>query len=120
MKQIIYITLILFINIWLSASVNGQGELINPIGQTDIFGVIHAITNFLMWVGAPIAVIIILYGAFQLITAAGNPEKIEGGKRAIWWAIAGIVIILLGYGITAVVANFFGYQGDVPPPVSPE
>ena len=114
--------LILIVSLIVPFMISAQDqELINPLGSTStVWQVLEAISGFLMWVGAPIAVIMILWGAFQMITAAGNPEKIETGKRTIWWAIIGLIVILLSSGIIYAITNFFGADTPELNPITPQ
>lgn len=54
-----------------------------------------AIINALISVSGLIAVGMLIYGAFTLISAVGDPEKIEKGQKMITGAIVGLVIIIL-------------------------
>jgi len=41
-----------------------------------------------------IAVLLIIFGAFQIILASGNPEKIQQGKQIITSALTGVLFII--------------------------
>lgn len=69
--------------------------------------VAKAIGLVLIIAGA-IAVLYLIYGGIEYITAGGDPEKATKGRTAIVNAIIGIVIIALAYLIVAVVANALG------------
>ncbi len=49
-----------------------------------------------------VAVVIILYGGFKWMTAAGNEEKVEEAKKLIGAGIIGLIIILTAYSIVLV------------------
>ncbi|MEK7629941.1 MAG: pilin [Patescibacteria group bacterium] len=84
------------------------GGLCNPLGDTnDISDLIHKIVNWLVTLSAPIAVGMIVWGAFQMIFAAGDPEKFKTGKKTILYTLIGYAIILIGWGITSIITNFF-------------
>lgn len=57
---------------------------------------------FLGLLGA-IALVLILYGGFMIMTAAGNDEKVETGKDILTYAVIGLIIILTAYSITTFV-----------------
>jgi len=40
------------------------------------------------------------------ITSSGDPTKIENAKKTLVWAIVGIVVAFLAYGIVNLVASF--------------
>lgn len=57
------------------------------------------IVNWLLGFLGLIAVVMIIYGGFLYVTAAGNDEKIGKAKKIIMYAIVGIVVILLSFAI---------------------
>ncbi len=52
---------------------------------------------------ALIAVIMIIFGGFQWLTAAGDDERISSAKRTISSAIIGLVIVFLAWSIVSFV-----------------
>ena len=56
---------------------------------------IPLIVNWAIGVGGGIAFLMLLYGAFTLITAGGNPEKVQEGKSIISSAVGGLFFIIL-------------------------
>ena len=74
---------------------------------TNIYGtdkpLSEQITSIIQWVLgflALVAVIMIIYGGFIWLTAAGNEERVGQAKKIISAAINGLVIILLAWAIT--------------------
>ncbi|MBU0707010.1 hypothetical protein KKG41_01425 [Patescibacteria group bacterium] len=66
------------------------------------------ITNIIQWaLGflALVAVVMIIYGGFTWLTAAGNEERVEQAKKVISAAIIGLIIILLAWAIVWFVAQ---------------
>lgn len=57
------------------------------------------IVNFFLTFLGLIAVVMIIYGGFLYVSAAGNQEKIESAKKIIMYAVIGIVVILLSFAI---------------------
>ena len=64
-----------------------------------------AVQNILLPVVGIIAVLFIIIGGFQLITARGNEEQAEAGKKTLTNAIIGLSIVILSYVIVVVVIN---------------
>lgn len=68
---------------------------------------INKIVNYSMGIGGIIAFLLIVFGGFQIILSAGNPERVKAGKEMITSAIAGLLLIifavfilrLIGYDI---------------------
>lgn len=50
-----------------------------------------------------VAVVLVLYGGFVYMTAGGNEEKVEQGKKILMNAGIGLIIILSAYGIVSFV-----------------
>jgi hypothetical protein len=57
------------------------------------------IIGWLLFFGAVIAVVYLIWAGYQYITAGGDPEKATKAKTAIINAIIGIVVIILSYAI---------------------
>ena len=88
------------------AQIDTGGTLPDQFGLgtgTDVKGAIINIVKFLLTFLGLIAVIIILYGGFQWMTAAGNEEKITSARGTLTAGLIGLVIILAAYAITAFV-----------------
>lgn len=66
--------------------------------QTLILFVGNIVSQLLLFVGALIIVYLIVAGA-NYIFAFGKDERIEKGKRGVFWAIMGLLTILLSYAI---------------------
>lgn len=52
---------------------------------------------FLRWaigIGGGIAFLLIIFGGFQIITSAGNPERIKAGKEQLTSAIFGLLFLV--------------------------
>ncbi len=60
--------------------------------------------RFLVSIAGGFALLFILFGAFTITTAAGNPEKLESGKTIIISAIAGLIFLIL----SVVILHFVG------------
>ena len=56
---------------------------------------IPKIVNWAVGVGGGIAFLMLLYGAFTLITAGSSPEKVQEGKSIIGSAVSGLFFIIL-------------------------
>jgi hypothetical protein len=79
-------------------------EISNPLGTTSslpalltkIFREVRVIVSFII-------PLIVIWGAFQMLFAAGNPEKFASGRNTIVYSIIGYVIILAAEGIARIV-----------------
>lgn len=64
------------------------------------------ILHLFLLVAGGVAVIYLMIGAFNYLTAFGNEERASTGKKIITWAIVGIVVIVLAEFIIYTVWNF--------------
>jgi len=66
----------------------------NPLGEgTEISDIIAKITNLLAGIGSGVAVIMIIWGGIQYMTAGGSEENVAKAKKTITWAIVGLAIL---------------------------
>jgi hypothetical protein len=73
------------------------------LGTKDIReGVMNVVTALLGFLGI-IAILIILWGGFKWMTAAGNEEKVGEAKKILTAGIIGLVIIFVSYALAAFV-----------------
>jgi hypothetical protein len=83
-------------------------QLTPPIPSTTICQLIESIINGLMMLGAPVASIMVLWGAFQMLFAADDAEKFSGGRRTILYAVIGYGIILVSRAIIYIIMDVLG------------
>lgn len=81
-----------------------SGEIATELGgsldtslEPGIFaiGLINAVLGFL----GVIALCLVIYGGFTIMTAAGNDDKVQQGRKVLQWAIVGIVLIISSFSI---------------------
>jgi len=82
-----------------SNAVVGLPQLCTP--QTAIANVIALLLQF----AALIAVVFLMIGGFWYLTAAGNEEQSEKGRKALTSAIIGLIVIIMAYAVVRVIAN---------------
>jgi len=70
------------------------------------------VTNFVLGFLGLIAVLIIIYGGFLYLTAAGKEEQATKGKNSLTYAIIGIVIILGSYAIVNTILLSASPEGE--------
>ncbi|MCX6796069.1 MAG: hypothetical protein NTW06_01065 [Candidatus Falkowbacteria bacterium] len=64
------------------------------------------IVQYLMTFLAIIAVIIILWGGFQWLTAGGNEDRVGSAKKTIIAGVIGLIIIIAAFAIVTLVVGF--------------
>ncbi|MBI2010940.1 MAG: hypothetical protein HYS89_01770 [Candidatus Colwellbacteria bacterium] len=83
-------------------------KLENPLEVGSVEEVLDTIAGFLFTISIPLLTVMILLGGFFILTAAGNPQRLQKGKQIIVWGIIGFVIILLAGGVSTLVSNILG------------
>lgn len=83
-------------------------EIKNPLKFESIPELINAIINAIFWIAVVLAPLMILVGAFYFMTAAGDPKRVETGKKVILWTIVGLAVILFSRGIISVIRTILG------------
>ncbi len=66
----------------------------NPTSVPVIIGTI--IKSALGIVGA-LTLLMLVWGGFQWLTSAGNPEKVKSGMQTMLWAIIGVILVFASY-----------------------
>lgn len=84
----------------------GPITLTNPLGGTsDIRDLIQRFATILRDFATPVAVLMILFGAFRILTAAGDPAKFETGKKILLYTAIGYAIVFIGWGIVSIIES---------------
>ncbi len=88
----------------------GSGTLILPGSETTserglLDKLLPSITRTIIALAGALAVLFMIYGGIQILTAYGKPDKIEAAKKTITWAIAGLLIAILSYSIVSIIGG---------------
>lgn len=75
------------------------------LGTSDLESTVIKIIQWVLGFLGLIAVIMILIGGFQWMTAGGNEEKVASAKKVISAAVIGLIIILLAWAIVIFVVT---------------
>jgi hypothetical protein len=84
---------------------SGQITLTNPIASTDFITLITTVAEWLIKAGTAVLALVIVVGAFQMLLAAGKPEKFKTGQKTIIYGVIGYVILLLSGGIAFIIKD---------------
>jgi len=73
-----------------------KGNAWTAIGciETTPEGFIQRFLNLGVGIAGGIAFLLILFAGFQMMTSAGNPEKLNAGKELLTAAISGLILIV--------------------------
>ena len=83
-------------------------SLDNPIEQSDIgpSGLIGLFIKSALGLVGGLTLVMVVYGGFLWLTAAGNKEKIEMGSKTMLWAVIGLILTLGSYLLVDTVINY--------------
>ena len=91
--------------------VSGGFKITSPwAGVNNIFDLLDKITDFLLNVSVPIAVILIIYAGVLFLTSAGNTARIGQAKNILWYTILGFAVILIGKGFYLLIESILNLQ----------
>ncbi len=86
-------------------------ELPNPLKVKSLQDLFTAVIRGLWPILMAIATVMVLYGAYQIMSSAGDPGKVENGKKTILYAAIGVALLLLSSAIIFILQNLLGYTG---------
>ncbi len=84
------------------------GGSINPLVATTTVGLIKDITDRIFIYLSALAVLFVMIGGFNILTAAGSPTQVTKGRKIIVFTIIGYALILLARGIALLIVRILG------------
>ena len=86
-------------------------EAENLLETTDVVEILQRIIDALtFYIAPPVAVLMIIVGAFQMLSAGGDPEKFSKGKKTILYAAVGFAILLVADLLIGLAQEILGVQ----------
>lgn len=70
------------------------GGICNPITSRTFMDLVSKISEIVLMIGIPVAVMFIIYAGFLFVTARGSEEKVTKARQTFTWAIIGTAILL--------------------------
>jgi len=98
------VNIIVFV-VLLSFGTLAYAQITNPIGANDFPSLLANITKAAGGLIASIGVIMLIVAGIFYLTSAGSAERIGVAKKALIYAVVGIVIGLAADGIATAVSN---------------
>jgi len=109
MKKILIIFILFSLGVSFPLLTNGV-DFDNPIEHESFGDLIDAIVDFIFNIAVIVVPLMVIIGAFHLLTAAGDPKKIATGKTIIIYTLIGLAVILLAKGLIAVLEDVLGIK----------
>lgn len=69
---------------------------------------IHRLINWALWMAAFVALIVVIYGGFQMLTAAWDDAKFKSWKAAMKKVAIGLIWIWVSWMIVSLIFRFIG------------
>ncbi|MBI4091686.1 MAG: hypothetical protein HY427_00540 [Candidatus Levybacteria bacterium] len=83
------------------------GEVATDLGcvPTDPIGFVERFYAIGLGFIGMVGVLFIIVGGYYIITSAGNPERLATGRSFIFYALAGIMLAVLGFVFIQIVTG---------------
>lgn len=85
-----------------------QPNLTNPAEPAE--GLISQLIGILTIVGVIFFIIQIIFAGYSMMSAQGDPKKIEAGRKRLTDGILGITIVVVALGVGAFIATLLGIK----------
>lgn len=77
-------------------------------GEEAFIELVENIYNFAFPLAVFVSFVLLVYGAYKLITSGGDPDRLNEAREIITNAILGVLMIGLGIGVLYVIARGLG------------
>ncbi|MDH3324739.1 MAG: pilin [Candidatus Peregrinibacteria bacterium] len=78
----------------------------------DITNIIQNILTTLTYAASAVAIFMIIWNAFTIVTATGDNDTISKAKKGLTWSFVGLLGIIFAYVIVSTII-MFTYAGEV-------
>ena len=80
------------------------------LGPDSVAILIGILRDWVFTIILALASLVVLIGAFNILTAGGDAAKVTAGRNWIVWGIVGLVIAILARGLLTLACTFVGYS----------
>lgn len=87
---------------------NALGQEGAVSSQDTLIGVVVRLIQWVAWIVGLLAVLMGLYAGILFITASGDAAKIEKARGILLYAIVGIVVAIIAFGLVAISTAIIG------------
>lgn len=91
-------------------------NITNPLkgGPNDLFDIINIVTQWILYISIPLAVLWIMYAGFLMLTAGPKPENFKKGRDILTYTVIGLAIIFIGKGFVSLIISVIQLGGTSP------
>ena len=82
------------------------GVICNPLGSDSLTVLIDRVIDFLLFLAAPIAVLMTVYAGFLFITGGDKPEQVKKARNTLLWVVVGVIVLILSKSVVVFVNSF--------------
>jgi hypothetical protein len=82
---------------------SSQGNFFNPLEKDTLPELLAGVLRILFALIGTVAVIIIIIAGFKMVLANGNETELTNAKKAITWAVVGLIVALMSFSIVAII-----------------
>jgi hypothetical protein len=79
----------------------------------DFYTSLKAIVQWVLVFGIILGVLFVMIGAIYVLTSRGDTKRLETGKMTLTWALAGVALLILSYGLVNLIGRFLGLGADI-------
>ncbi|MBZ9572072.1 hypothetical protein KJA15_01950 [Patescibacteria group bacterium] len=87
---------------------SGSDVDLDTYGMCCLVNSIYILTKWLTFIIGGVVGLMIIAGAFLLVTAGGAPDKVSTGRNYILYAVIGMVVALFARAIPAIAKRLVG------------
>lgn len=80
----------------------------NIASFSDLEGIFSNVVTYLLGIAGIVLFILLIISGFKFVTSGGDPKALEGAKKTLTSAIAGLLIILLSYIVLLLISKITG------------
>jgi len=95
---------------------NGQEvcTLENPLEgeKTEVVVIIGTVIKAALGIIGALTLLMLVWGGFQWLTSAGNPEKVKSGTQTMVWAVIGVILVFASYLLLSTFTNYLTGTGN--------
>lgn len=75
---------------------------------SDLEEIFSNVVSTILALGGVVFFILIISSAFKFLTSGGDPKALEGAKKTITTAVAGVIILAFSFILLKIIENFTG------------